>query len=477
MAIDLWWQGLPDSPSTEAKVVVRVSVTGTIGLTVNGIRFTAAGVTTSSDGIISLVATGLTEGRYGFTLDFNGTDYLTVFADDERALHVFSDSEKSLKIAYGSCDSRLIPTGFFKNMWEKGAQILALLGDCPYTDGATGDYYGVSVIRLKDDTTLSNFYAFNRGFHSDPAVIWIGHRMPIIKMVDDHEYAGDNWDHTAIQATSGNGDISDGAGAGSLTQADVDNAFINANLAWIAYALGNPSNSDSGVAAQAPSEASAATSNYPAKYFRTTINGVELFVTDQISHRDPIRDVAGASKTMLGTTQEAWLLARFAANTTRKSVWVTTKKLFANTTDNSDGWGAQGSTFPGYHHERDVVASAMPNGMITISGDRHCASIAATNTDDGDAYDSVNVCACPYGGQQVNASQGVGYATNVRWLGAPKSVAGEILKSYSVIGLLVFDGEYTESRIYNYKNELAWQGRVVVGSKKLSYPTTKVSRA
>src|SRR3546814_13399356 len=57
-------------------------------------------------------------------------------------------------------------------------------------------------------------------------------------------------------------------------------------------------------------------SDNPGVYFRQHYGGVDFFVLDGRSHRDPIVKPDDANKTMLGAAQKAWLKRELQASTT-----------------------------------------------------------------------------------------------------------------------------------------------------------------
>ncbi len=466
--IDLWWQGLPDNPNSEVKVCVRVNATGTVGLTVNGVRETRNANTAVEDGNIEITIPGLESGlRHGFSLDFNGSDYLTVSAGDERALRTFSASGK-YKVAYGSCDALNEPFTHGYVMVERGCDVLALLGDTPYVDtGTRTGLWGEDVVDITTDDSLSNFYAYYRRFFRKTGMLHVMQRMPIVRMWDDHELGGDNWDHSLTQANSGGA----GANMGYTTQAEVDAHFSRAQQAFATYSKCNPSNSDSGVAAQAPFQAAAAASNYPAQYFRFTLGDTEYFMTDNISHRGLIGaadrttyGLADADATMLGTTQKTWFKSAMANSAASNQVWLNTKKTYANINDNGDGYDKVGSgtTWPGFIYERDELVAyfhANCSNYVTVSGDRHSMSIASLNAAT-DTYNHVMVCACPFGTANVN-SQGTGFNTYIKKI-IEKANFG-----------IVEETENLNVSIIDYQNKKRWSGDIV--GNALVYNQAKVA--
>lgn len=460
MSIDIWWQGLPDNPPTEAKVCVRSDANGTVGLTVNGTRFTAAALTATDDGNVSITATGLSPNRrYSFSLDFDGTP---AFTSTDEKLRTF-DTSSSYKVGYGSCVSvnEIMWYGYYA---AENCDAFVFMGDAPYLDTAAGTYRGETLVDISDDQTISNIYAFYRAFHKTPGVEYLGHRMPVLKMWDDHELSGDNWDHTVAQANSGSG----AANPNLTLQSEVDAIFATCQSAFEAYSKGNPSNADSPTN-EAPFMADAAASAYHAKYYRFTIGNTEYFIVDCITHRGPVaaatrtaETLADADARMLGDNQRAWLTTKLAASTATSKVVASGKKTYENTTDNGDIWDAIGSgtTWPGFVTERELLLDYIEANIVGcsfIAGDRHSFSLINQSSARGEARDHVCVVACPLGENQVN-SQGAGFNDNVVAIG-----------EYSNMGICEGKSDRMSYSVVRTGGYVVWNGDVLSTDNKLYY--------
>lgn len=458
---------MPNSPTVESKVCVRATVTGTVGITVNGTRFTASADTTVNDGNVAVTITGLLpDKRYTWTLDFDGTDH-AMYSGTKGLITLPVTGE--VKVGYGSCTSSAETMTYGYYAAGRGYKVFFLLGDTPYLDTGANDTWGVTTVDGSANIDFDSLAPFYERFHKTPGVKYLGERCILIRMWDDHELLGDNHDHTIAQANSGGA----GANISAATQNDVDTMFLVCRKVFEAYSLCNPTNADAGVAAQAPFMADAAAANYPAQYFRTTIGDAEFFVTDCISHRGPVagatrttESLADADAVMLGSTQRTWLTTRLGASTAINKVWVTTKKTYANNTDNGDGWDYLSTTWPGFVTEREIVldyVEANVTGFSSISGDRHAQTVVDQSSARGQARDHFNLCACPLGTQQVN-SQGSGFNDHVVQI-TEESCMGELVVTalgitYSLVGTA---------------NTVGWTGQILAGSNALSYPEIAIA--
>lgn len=345
-----------------------------------------------------------------------------------------------------------------------------LMGDTPYTNNTTG-YVGNDLVQAAVASTQADM----EEHHYEQTVVnpywqnFIASTPNYYYMADDHEWGGDNWDHTVLQANAQ-------VGIGAVTQADVDNHWDVGNKAVIAYSTRNPSNSDAEAIAEIPSESAELTAdNYPVKYFRVgyDVNGnidnvnphIELFVIDCISYRDPLAQIDNSVKTMLGkgttglrdTDGQCYWLKKYVAESTATFKAIVSKNLYAHASGgNSDMWHI-------YAWERDHIladfASNSVTGVIWLTGDQHFPHITVQDTDDGDTYDSLAVCACPIG----VVSNGTGKAADSthRWL---------INYDRLVFGLLEVQQNYIEASVCDLNDGAKlWTGRVVAGSSKLSY--------
>lgn len=348
-----------------------------------------------------------------------------------------------------------------------GVDAAFMQGDTPYTDTPLTAWGITATQNSGDDPSQANFETFQSMMRAVPGLRALEATCPVYYMPDDHEWPGDNWDHTITQATAYNGAMT------NPTQEDVDAAFkaswdaIDTFYIW-------PMNADEEAVAAKPSGAgaSAPVSNYPVRYHRLTIKNIEFFVLDCISHRDPLAAAASASKTMLGVPQKAWLKARLKASTATFKAIVCNKKTYTTgMTDNGDTFGAVPDK-PGYEHERDELLEfihsatdwAVPGGVFWLAGDRHTPQICRTYAGvDGHLYDHICVCACPVGVPNNTPSgtttSAIPFVLSGKVFGLVEELAGRVRLSMrdAVTGSVV------------------WSGYVLAGENKLSYPAIEAA--
>lgn len=334
------------------------------------------------------------------------------------------------------------------------------LGDTPYMGEATG-WGGVSLATIDKDSSVADILEKHTNLRTTPQWAKMENNLTLYYMADDHEWGGDNWDHTIAQA---NTDLNIGA----TTQAEVDTHFDRCNQAIISVSTNNPANTDADAIAEKPSEsAEADASIYPIKYFRVgyDINGnvdntnphIEFFVIDCISYRSPYHDADDAAKKMLGDNQRGWLTAHLNSSTATFKAIMTPKKTHINAgVDNGDTWGA-------YTTEREVILDYIDDnsitGVIWLAGDRHTPMIDILETP-VDAHDHVCVCACPVS-VAINTPKATIIDAQTRWFD----------ENNRVFGLLSVEQTYIEASVCSVTSGAKlWTGRVEAGSNALSYP-------
>ncbi|MDH5612215.1 MAG: alkaline phosphatase D family protein [Gammaproteobacteria bacterium] len=264
-------------------------------------------------------------------------------------------------------------------------------GDLPYVENNIA-HWGVSKVGASKSggQTQANASAHYRAFMRNPGVKYLSQNAPFFRMGDDHEWPGDDWDHTVANAND--------QGLTFTLQSEVDDLFDKFNKALTGYQKGNPQNSYPTATAQKPSNADAGTdvNNYPPSYFRKRIGNAEFFMLDCISHRNPIAAVDDENKHMLGSVQEALLLSALSDSTADFKFIVSSKVFFAaaSTFANQDSWAW-------YQTRRDVILDYIRDNNITtvaiLSGDQHTPQISYALQSEGDNWDMFEVCACPVG--------------------------------------------------------------------------------
>lgn len=376
----------------------------------------------------------------------------------------------SFKIGWGSCESLRRDVDILRYAIRENCKAFFAIGDTPYCDGGD-NLWGYNTTRVDVNSTVADFNNFHDQMHAKPAWKQLRAAMDVYYMADDHEWGGDNWDHTLTQANSR-------APINATTQAEVDEHFWRGNqavLTAISSYYANPSNTDSEAVAERPpnAETTVPTSHYPPRYFRigydvggnvnNTAPHVEFFVIDCISYRSPVADVDTSSKTLLGANQKAWLKARLLSSTATFKVVVTPKKLFKNAgADNTDTWGE-------WTIERneilDYIETNSITGVLWCSGDRHTPQINVSYKSAGDSWDVVDVCACPIG-VGINAS---GVNTTL----TDQTIA--VWTHTQVVGILEVTESYLEARLLDKQGGALWSGRVYAGENKLTYPQTSIA--
>ena len=444
MAITDWWLG--EKTETTASVVVRVDAVESLTLSCNGTTYQKTADPAVDDGLVRFDVSGLRAGRsYSFSVSGVSGELKTLPAN------------ASFSIAWFSCTevNHVVTAGY--RIVRDGAIACFSLGDTPYTNGTgTNSAFGVTTTGTDADQSLANFYAHHLKQRRNYGFRHMGQRLPIFMMADDHEWPGDDWDHSLAKAN----DLRTIAS----TQADVDAIFNTGNIARIAYAMGNPVNNDSDAYAEKPPAADPNTpvSQYPPRYFRWRVANTEFFVLDCISHRSVASAVDDASKTMLGSVQKAWLKAHLLASTATFKVILSGKKTMPKgSNENLDSWAV-------YTTERnelfDFIKTNGITGVIWLTGDTHTPMVNFASTANGDSWDMLDVCACPVGVEQT----------------APGTTGPYEIKQFidagQVYGLLTVTDDYVEAQLRRIvTGSPIWSGRIYAGNNVLSYPETRIA--
>ena len=349
--------------------------------------------------------------------------------------------------------------------------MLVAQGDTPYTNEA-GTAFGITTTQAVLSHTVADFTLHHEKQYADPqwqdllSMAAVKYYMP-----DDHEWGGDNYDHTLTQANAGNSPV---GGIGATTQADVDLHWWNgvqAVQAQVALRYDNVANADAEAIAEKPSNAAAGTpaSQYPVRYFRQgfDVNGnvvtvnphVEIFVIDCMSYRSPISATDNASKTMLGANQKAWLKAHLLSSAANFKLIFSGKKTYKQTSsDNTDTWGE-------YTTERneilDYIAAQSITGIAWLAGDKHVPQVMEHHISDGDTYDHICICACPI---HVGIN-GWAATPNITWHG-----------NTQVYGRFVVDVNRVNLSVVSANNgEELWRGFIVPTSNQVYYDEQHLS--
>jgi phosphodiesterase/alkaline phosphatase D-like protein len=358
-----------------------------------------------------------------------------------------------MRIAWLSCErSYTLLMAGYSIVDADQPDVFIAQGDTPYMMYYSGTCFGVTTTDAATGSTVADMTAHYTQMMANPGWAYlmanVGTRY---YLPDDHEWGGDNWDHTLTQANFA------GSSIGAADEAAVDAHWWvgnQANIAAIAAYYDNPANGDAEAVAEKPSgaEAGTATSNYPVKYFRATHGDAEIFCLDLVSYRSPLAAVDDASKTLMGANQKAWFKAYLSASTATFKIISSSKATWRHTNGTNDTWDE-------FETERaeilDYIAAQEITGVVWMCGDRHYPHVIALRTADGDAYDHTAVVACP---ASVVISGTLDLLNNVKWYQADH-----------VYGLLDISSTACDIYIKRAINgNPMWQGRVLAGSNALS---------
>lgn len=381
----------------------------------------------------------------------------------------------SFKIAFGSCAQRTAVQVAWIRAVARNPDLICIQGDTPYTGDSAASFRGYTTTACTISSTVPQIFAAHQQTWADPgfqAVTAFRQSGGVcFYMPDDHEWGGDNWDATLTRANTA-------PSIGASTQAEVDATSwvcVQAMQQAIAAYADNQTNTDPGVAAQKPSSADAGTSvsQYPPLYFRSgfTFDGellpygesgdVEVFTISNVMHRSPIAATDNASKTMLGTTQKAWLKTWLLASTATWKVINSTKKTFKSTS------GDNGDTYGEYTTERneilDYIASNGITGVVWLAGDKHRPHVISQSIAGGYSYDHVCIVGCPIG-VPVNALLTGVTTPGIVWQGSQRCY-----------GWAEFTSTEALLKIYAVQNDaLLWAGRMISGSNAMSYASQRL---
>lgn len=388
MAITFWWLG--HATKSTAKVCVRGSTTGPVSVTCNGDTFAGALDTAVNDGVCVITVTGLSPfTQYPLRITDASASYVTGY--------LRTMPETGGKVAFISCDARARSLNdLAQNIIASGAQAVCHEGDYVYSSeflnsGANGEVVTSAVTTA---SVASDYAAHWRQCKRQASKRIVETAVPHYYMFDDHEFGGDNWDHSVYQAQrSPNVAVGD-TDTGALHL----NGGTNADASWWSgrraagyYMAGNPA-IDDGLSPEKPQGAQAGTpiSQYPVCYYRFTVGDMEIFHIDCFSYRSFLAATDNSSKTMLGANQKAWLKAKLSASTATFKIIASGKTTYyATASGTGDDWAL-------YSTERDELISYIQNnainGCVWMCGDAHGAFVT---------YDPsrghIAVCANPAG--------------------------------------------------------------------------------
>lgn len=385
----------------------------------------------------------------------------------------------SWTFAWFSCVEPFAPVPAFQRMMDHDVRFVHCQGDAPYLQTAAKTVWGVSVPAITKTSTQADIEANHAALRAEPTWTalssWLAERgRPLYYQPDDHEWGGDNWDHTITQANAA------GFNLGCSTQAEVNTHWARCRAAALVYQGDNPANTDSeAVAGDLPSQASVGATpdaaDYPVSYFRVGYDAdgnpvtsnpfIEFFVLDTMSYRSPIAATDNASKTILGATQKAWLKARLpASGATFRPVLSNKKLYYATGADNSDIWSV-------YSTERDEILAHFDTQGVTcapwLCGDRHIPMVASATKAAGYAADVLSLCACPTG--VVNNELPNAVCPPHVW------VSRQGQHHNNVYGLGIVESDRLTLQIRRGRDDaVLWSGYMTPGSNAVNYERTRI---
>lgn len=444
MAISFWWLG--HATTTQARVCVRTTTTGTVTVSCAGQSFTAAADTAVADGIVAIDVLGLEPGK----------SYPVTITDASAAVErgtLRTMPATGGKVAFISCDERTRPLDdLAQNIIAFGANALCHQGDYVYAAAALSGYNGETSPAITGSSTAANYATHWRQCMRKSDKRLLETAIPQYRMFDDHEFGGDNWDHTVTQAQSAL-NVAPGG-----TQAEVDASWWAARQAAAWYMAGNPA-SDAGTTAEKPSNAAGGTSvnQYPVAYYRNTVGDIEFFHIDCFSYRSPNAATDNASKTMLGANQKAWLKVRIAASTAKFKIIASGKTTYIATA------GGTGDDWRRFSTERDELISFIQStgltGVVWMCGDPHSAFVVYDP-----ARGHIAVTANPAGVDHI--AQAAGYPQFVTW--KQQGAAGGQTRLPAVFGLAEAAGDTLTLRLIDQYGAELWRGTVQAGTNVLT---------
>lgn len=444
MAISFWWLG--HATTNAARVCVRTTTTGNVTVACAGTTYTVAADTAVSDGVVAVDVLGLSPGE----------TYPVVITDASSAVErgtLRTMPATGGKVAFMSCDERVRPLDdLAQNIIGFGADAVCHQGDYVYTSAHLASYNGETSTAITGSSAAADYAAHWRQCKRKSDKRLLETAIPHYYMWDDHEFGGDNWDHTVAQAQS---QLNVAPGG---TQAAVDAAWWAARQAAGWYDAGNPA-PDAGTAAEKPSNAAAGTSvnQYPVAYYRNTVGDMEIFHIDCFSYRSPNNATDNAGKTMLGANQKSWLKARLAASTAKFKVVASSKTTYFAT---SGGTGDDWTKFATERNELiDFIQSAGLTGVVWMCGDPHSAFVAYDP-----ARGHIAVTANPAGVDHI--AQAAGYPPFVVW--KQQGDAGGQTLLPAVFGLAEASGDTLTLRIIDQYGGELWRGTVQAGTNELT---------
>lgn len=307
-----------------------------------------------------------------------------------------------MRLIWGSCQQPSGADNFASMIAAFNPDLFIHQGDWVYTVQPRS-WTGADAVTLTKTATAADYLTHYRNKAQVPG--WMdfftwktASGIPAYFMPDDHEWIGNDWDHTIGASNNSFVPVPTHTTLAEVAASHWES--VQAQNTFIAERWDNKINTD-GVSPELPPEIATmgsppSTAQYPVRYFRQRFNDagqeddagtfVEVFVLDPIMYRGPTRatwtpaPAAATDTTLLGTNQKAWLLARLAASTATWKIISCNKQTFKNggiSASNPD-------TFHEYPTERDAIISYIKtnniDNVIWLAGDRHTPTIIDDET-------------------------------------------------------------------------------------------------
>jgi len=400
MAISFWWLG--HATTATARVLVRGTTNGAVTVSGSFGSVSATLDTTVNDGVVVLNVNGLAP----------NTSYPITITDASGASEVGAlKTMPSIggKVAFISCDERVRSlTDLAQNIIAAGANAVCHEGDYVYVAANLTNYNGETSPAINTASTPANYANHWRQCKRKADKRLLETMVPHYYMFDDHEFGGDNWDHsvklaqTTLNVASGSTDT---GGLGLNGSAEVDASWWAARQAAAYYMAGNPASEYTADKPQG-AQAGTAASQYPAAGYRFMVGDIEVFHPDLFTSRSFLAATDNASKTMLGAAQKAWLKAALLASTATFKVIASGKTTYKATA------GGTGDDWTVYSTERDELIDYINaqgiKGVVWMCGDAHGAFVSYDP-----AKGHIAVCANPAGVDHI--VQATGYQPFTVW--------------------------------------------------------------
>lgn len=403
MAASHWYTGR--NSATTATVIVRSASTEMITVAIPGQSINVFCDTSVNDGNATAEFTGLTAGQtYAYTVGGVAGGTLRT-----------KPAGYPFWIALTSCWQmqsldglalRLLDTTFAgatAPLMAECTQNLAAffsLGDWVYKN-VNATVRGVTLLPIDSPAgSIANAKSLsaNRDYYrcafTMPGVVDLIRSVPTYFMKDDHEHDPDNGCNslTWLQGHYP-----------AATQQDFDDVWATALTTWSEWNTGNPAAEVSGCMA-----------------YSVTLGNLQLFVTDLISERDYHGDTDSATKRMMSSAQEEWLLNGLNNSSATFTAWLSSKQFISSCGRNGDGWTELGGASKGYETQlgRVLADARFPRtGCLSVTGDEHIPSdmyVPADHYAAGSAAIS-QISAGPATIEVItDAEDGLSYRTGVR---------------------------------------------------------------